>query len=226
MTCEIMNEAAAASVSVALEKSGVVAIIRGVYGDKLMRCARALYDGGIRLMEITYDATGAHSDSEISGFIAALKSALPSDAHIGAGTVTDVQKAILTREAGGEFIISPDVNTDVIKQTKALGMVSMPGALTPTEIMTAHNAGADYIKVFPAGLFGAEYIKAIKAPLSNLKLLAVGNIEPESVGDYMRAGVCGIGVGSGVVNKKYIDSGEYEKLTALARDFVNAVGIF
>ena len=112
---------------------------------------------------------------------------------------------------------------NVIKKTKELDMVSMPGALTPSEIQNAHRYGADFVKLFPITNMGIEYVKAIKAPLSHIKLLAVGGINEKNMNDYLKAGVCGFGIGSNIVNKKLIDSGDYDAITELTKKYVRVI---
>ena len=143
--------------------------------------------------------------------------------QIGAGTVLKTSQIALTREAGGKFIISPDTNPALIERTVALGMVSIPGALTPTEAQTAHRAGADFVKLFPITSLGAAYVKAIRAPLSHIRFLAVGGVDEHNMADYLRAGICGFGIGSNIVDRKKIESGDFAGVTALAKDFVDAL---
>ena len=118
------------------------------------------------------------------------------------------------------FIISPDCNVDVIRRTRELGMVSMPGVLTPTEIMTAHRAGADYVKLFPVGNLGVSYVKALRAPISHVKLMAVGGVNEGNIADFLAAGVYGVGVGGNLANKKWIEAGEFDKITETAKNMV------
>lgn len=217
----MMDESLRDAVISDIEKHKVIVIIRGVYGEELYKTAQAVYDGGVRLMEITFDATGKISESETSMMISELIKKLPNDTHIGSGTVIDVSKVEATRRGGGRFIISPDTNEEVIKRTRELGMVSIPGAITPSEVCNAHRYGADFVKLFPAGNFGPAYIKAIKAPLSHIKLLAVGGIEAVDLQSYEGTGVSGFGVGSPVIKLPFIKSGEYDKITALAKAFVD-----
>ena len=143
--------------------------------------------------------------------------------YIGAGTVLTREQVRLTKEAGGLFIISPNVDEAVIRETCALGLVSMPGALTPTEICNAHSFGADFVKLFPAGDMGVGYVKSVKAPLSHIKMLAVGGINEKTIASYLRTGVCGFGIGSNIVSKKMVDENDYQGITALAREFVAAI---
>ncbi len=200
-------------------KEKIITIVRGVEKEKLIPLAKALYDGGIRLMECTYDARGNTSDEEVASGIEMLSKHFGDKMAIGAGTVLTKKQVELTKNAGGKFIISPDTNTEIIKYTKELGMISIPGALTPTEIATASRSGADFVKVFPVNTMGSSYIKDVKAPLSNVKFLAVGGIDENNMREYMDAGVCGIGVGSGIVKKSLVDSDDFEAITELAKKY-------
>lgn len=207
----------------AIENNKIIAILRGIESDKLIPLAEAMYNGGIRLLEITFSADKNESDEKTAKNIEKLVSHFGDRMHIGAGTVLTEGQAELVKLAGGKFIISPDTNTAVIKKTRELGLVSIPGALTPTEIMAAHMAGADFVKLFPVSALGAEYVKAVKAPLSHIKLLAVGGIDEKNMSDYLAAGVCGFGVGSNIADKKLISSNSFDKITALAKKYVSAL---
>ena len=207
----------------AVEKYKLVAILRGVPEEKLTRVAQALYDGGVRLLEITYSPDGSVSDEETARCIGLLVKEFAGRMYIGAGTVLTREQVRLTKEAGGLFIISPNVDEAVIRETCALGLVAMPGALTPTEICNAHSFGADFVKLFPAGDMGVGYVKSVKAPLSHIKMLAVGGINEKTIASYLRTGVCGFGIGSNIVSKKMVDENDYQGITALAREFVAAI---
>lgn len=207
----------------AVEKYKLVAILRGVPEEKLVKVAQALYDGGVRLLEITYSPDGSVSDEETARCIGLLVKEFVGRMYIGAGTVLTREQVRLTKEAGGLFIISPNVDEAVIRETCALGLVSMPGALTPTEICNAHSFGADFVKLFPAGDMGVGYVKSVKAPLSHIKMLAVGGINEKTIASYLRTGVCGFGIGSNIVSKKMVDENDYQGITALAREFVAAI---
>ena len=207
----------------AIEKYKVITIVRGIESDKLIPLAEAMYDGGIRLLEITYSANGSTSDEETAKNIEMLSKHFEGRMFIGAGTVITEKQVELTKNAGGKFIISPDTYENVIKKTRELGMVSMPGALTPSEIQEASRFGADFVKLFPITNMGIEYVKAIKAPLSHIKFLAVGGINENNIDDYLKAGVSGFGVGSNIVNKKLVDSGDFASITDLARKYTQRV---
>lgn len=207
----------------AIKEHKLIAIVRGVESEKCLKVAQALYDGGIRLMEITYNQKAPEKWEETACTIGALAKAFAGKMYIGAGTVTCPELVELTASHGGQFIISPDVDADVIRLTRQLGMVSIPGALTPTEVMTAHKAGAHFVKLFPAGVLGTGYLKAVKAPLSHIDLLVVGNIDEKNITDYLAVGACGAGIGGNLVNKNWVEKGEFEKITQVAKALVAAV---
>lgn len=206
-----------------LLKEKIVVIVRGVEKEKLISLAEAVYKGGIRFLEVTFSASGIISDEETAANIKRLAEHFAGKMHIGAGTVLTEKQVELTKAAGGEFIISPDTDIAVIKKTKALGLISMPGALTPTEIKKAHNAGADFVKLFPISQLGADYVKAVKAPLSHIKLLAVGGVNMENISEYLNAGVCGFGIGTNITDKKMLAENDYEGIATKAKEYLKAV---
>ncbi len=201
----------------------IIVIVRGVERDKLIPLAEAMYEGGIRLLEITYSADKSVSDEETADRIKMLAEHFADRMYIGAGTVLTPYQVELTKKAGGRFIISPDCFEDVIKKTTELEMVSMPGALTPTEAQSAARAGADFVKLFPISDLGPAYFKAIKAPLSHIKFLAVGGVNEDNIQEYLDAGVCGFGLGSNIINKKMIAENDYTGITELAKKYVAKV---
>ena len=207
----------------AVKENKLIAIVRGVESDKCVKIAQALYDGGFRLMEITYDQKHPESWEQTAKAIGAVAKAFEGKMYVGAGTVTCTELVELTHKYGGQFIISPDVNEDVIRRTRELGLVSMPGALTPTEVMTAHRAGANFVKLFPAGNLGTGYVKAVKAPISHVDLLVVGGIDEKNVASFLAVGAAGAGVGGNLVNKAWVEAGAYEKITEVAKALVAAV---
>lgn len=206
-----------------MENSKVIAILRGVEGEDLLPAVEALYQGGIKLLEITFPQNEPGQFTDIAKQIEMLRTRYDNKMYIGAGTVTTAELVELTASAGGQFIVSPDAQQDVIGKTKELGLVSMPGAMTPTEILSAHKWGADYVKVFPAASLGVAYLKAIRSPISHVKLLAVGGIGSHNAREYLNAGVVGIGVGGELVDKKIIAAKEYDKLTVKAQELLAAV---
>lgn len=201
----------------------MIVILRGIEKEKIIPVAEAMYEGGVRLIEITYSADSKVSDEETAEYIKMLTQHFEDKMEIGAGTVLSTKQAILTKQAGGKFIISPDVNTEVIRKTKQLDMVSIPGAYTPTEIQAAHIAGADFVKLFPVVALGSDYVKAVKAPLSHIKFLAVGGVGLNNIEEYKKAGVCGFGIGSNIVDKKALEKNDYDKITQLAKKYIEII---
>ena len=207
----------------AIQKEKLIVILRGVPKAKLLTLAQAMYDAGIRLLEITYDATGKISDEETGENIALLARHFRDRMYIGAGTVLTEKQVNITKKAGGTFIISPNTDADVIRQTLALDMVSIPGAFTPTEAQTAHRLGADFVKLFPMDAMGASYLKAVRAPLSHIRFLAVGGIDELNIAEYLKAGACGFGVGSAIIPKNYLENEDYDAIKNLAQRFLAAI---
>ena len=211
------------SVKQAIKRYKLITIVRGVDKEKLESLAQAMYDGEIRLLEITYDASGAVSDEETAQSIRQLSESFEGRLIIGAGTVLTEKQVELTCSAGGKFIISPDTNEAVIKQTKRLGLISIPGALTPSEAQRAHLAGADFVKLFPITNLGVKYVKAIKAPLSHIDFLAVGGINENNMKEYLDAGISGFGVGANIVNKELLEKNDYRAIASLAEKYASVV---
>lgn len=207
-----------------VQETKVVAIVRGL-GSGYEQLAQALYDGGIRAIEVTFNQKDPTTWVQTTNAIRSIKKTMGEKMAVGAGTVTTEELTQLAFDAGAEFIVSPDTNEAVIRKTKELGMVSMPGALTPTEIRQAYAAGADFVKVFPAGTLGSGYIKAIRGPLNNIPLLAVGGVSEKNAGEFRKAGCVGVGVGGNLVNKDWIAQGQWDKITALAKELCASVNI-
>ena len=198
-------------------ESGLVAIIRSNRPQGLVETANALAEGGVTALEVTLTTPGALE--VISDLAASCKGAFA----VGAGSVLDRESARAAILAGAEFLVMPNLNIGTIEIAKRYGKVVCPGALTPTEIVNAQQAGADIIKIFPASSLGPEYIKAVRAPLPQIRLMPVGGINLENVSSYFKAGACAVGVGSSLVNGKLIDQGDWSSITKLARQYVQAI---
>ncbi|MBQ8357685.1 MAG: bifunctional 4-hydroxy-2-oxoglutarate aldolase/2-dehydro-3-deoxy-phosphogluconate aldolase [Clostridia bacterium] len=203
----------------AIQKHRIIVIARGLAREELLNTAEAMYRGGIRLLEVTFNACGNPSDEETAANIAALCERFQGRMHIGAGTVLRPDQVERAAKAGAEYIISPDAREAVIKKTRELGLVSLPGCFTPTECTTAWDFGADFIKIFPNSELKPSYIKALKAPLSHIRFLAVGGVNVDNLHEFMAAGACGIGIGNGIIDKKLVKAGDFDGITALARRF-------
>ena len=201
----------------------IIAIIRGIYGKDCRNLISALVKGGINLIEVTFDQANPESFKETQAAIEMINSDF-ENVYVGAGTVTDTMLVQMANDAGAKYIISPNVDVDVIKKTRDLGLVSIPGAMTPTEIRYARMSGADFVKVFPiSNLGGATYIKAVSAPLNNIPLLGVGGVNESNINELIKAGAKGAGVGGNLVNKKWIAESRFDEITTLAEKFCSEV---
>ncbi len=198
----------------------IVAIIRGFEPETCLRLAQAYKEGGIDRVEVTFNQREPQSWKDTAEAIRSIKKAFGRDIQVGAGTVLTPEQLHICEDAGGEFMVTPNVNPSLIRQCVADGLVAMPGALTPSEVVEAYDAGASYVKIFPAGSLGPGYIKAIKAPLSHIPLLAVGGIGPDNIAYFIKAGCVGAGVGGNLTNKEWIAAGAWDKITATAAALV------
>ncbi len=203
--------------------SKIVAIVRDIPCDRITALAEALEKGGITCIEVTFDQSSAQKQKETLDAIRAIREALGDRVCVGAGTVMTEEQVRLAAEAGAEYMISPNVDEKVIRLTKTLGKVSMPGAMTPTEIALAYEYGADIVKLFPAGALGAAYFKAVKAPLRHIRVMAVGGITPGNCAEFIEAGAVGIGVSGNLVSPKLVEEGRFEEITALAKEYTDAL---
>lgn len=195
----------------------MVAIIRASSSEQIVNVARALYEGGVDVLEVTFTVPN------VLEIIAAVKKELGKNVLIGAGTVLDTETARAALLAGAEFIVSPTVNTGVIQLCKRYDKLSLPGAFTPTEILTAWEAGADIVKVFPADVGGPNYLKAIHGPLPQIRLLPTGGVDLTTIDAFFKAGACAVGLGSALVEKKAVDTGDVARIKTLAQQYVAAV---
>lgn len=200
---------------------GVVAIVRLADLSQAVALSRALLDGGITALEFTL------TNPQALRAMAEVKAALPEfgegQAVLGAGTVLNPEAARQSIEAGAQFIVAPSTNFGTIQTCREAGVAVMPGALTPTEIVAAWEAGADVIKVFPARAFGPAYFKDLREPLPHLKLMPTGGVSVENAGEYIKNGAIAVGVGGNLVDKKLVAAGDWPAITAKAAAYVRAV---
>lgn len=201
----------------------IVAIVRGLKPEYIVRLGHAFEEGGIGLMEVTYNQKAPETWKDTAAAIEAMEKEFGDRVLVGAGTVITPEQVRMTYNAGGHYLVTPTTQPEIIRMGKGLGLGLYPGAFSPSEILEAFNAGADAVKVFPAGSLGPGYIKAVRAPLSHVPLMAVGGINEKNAADYMKAGCVGLGVGGNLVNKEWIENGEWAKVTALAKEFMKAV---
>ena len=206
-----------------VQQRKIVAIVRGLKPEYIVRLGHAFEEGGIGLMEVTYDQKAPETWKNTAAAIEAVEKEFGDRVLVGAGTVITPEQVSMTYNAGGHYLVTPTTQPEIIRMGKALGMGLYPGAFSPSEILEAWNAGADAVKVFPAGSLGPGYIKAVRAPLGHIPLMAVGGVNEKNAAEYMKAGCVGIGVGGNLVNREWIENGEWDKVTALAREFMKAV---
>jgi len=200
-----------------IETTGLVAVIRADSADQLVDAFRALKDGGIDIAEVTMTTPGAldviHQASQKLG----------KECVIGVGSVLDPETARAAILAGAQYVVAPTLNLGVIEMAHRYDKPVIPGGLTPTEIMTAWQAGADVVKVFPANHFGPQYFKDLLAPMPQLKLTPTGGVDLTTAADWIKAGAVCLGVGSSLVKKELIKSKDWAGLTKLAKQFVDVV---
>ncbi|CAN5484792.1 bifunctional 4-hydroxy-2-oxoglutarate aldolase/2-dehydro-3-deoxy-phosphogluconate aldolase [soil metagenome] len=201
-----------------IRETGIVPVIRAASEDEARKLIEAILAGGISIFEVTMTVPNAVS------LIKSLVADFGDQAIIGAGTVLDTEMAQNCLAAGAKFVVSPTLNLSVIETCRREKVAVFPGALTPTEIVAAWQAGADAVKIFPANAVGgASYLKAIKAPLPNIELMPTGGVTLATIGDFIRAGAIAVGVGSDLADTKAISAGEAEKVTQTARLYLEAV---
>ena len=197
---------------------GIIPVVRATSADEAMRAIDAIREGGVSVLEITMTVPGAIS------VIEQLAKNYGSDVLVGAGTVLDPETARACILNGAKFIVSPALNVETIECCRRYGVAVMPGALTPTEVVQAWTAGADFVKVFPAGaLGGASYLKALKAPLPQIELVPTGGVSLKTAADFIKAGASALGVGADLVDLKAIRDGQASIITERAKQYVEIV---
>jgi len=197
---------------------GVIPVVRATSADEAMRAIDAIREGGISVLEITMTVPGAVK------VIKEVATRYGNDALVGAGTVLDPETASACISSGAKFIVSPALNLETIARCRELDVAVMPGALTPTEVVQAWNAGADFVKVFPAGAVGGpSYLKSLKAPLPQIELVPTGGVSLKTAADFIRAGAAALGVGADLVDIKAIREGQSALITERAKQFIEIV---
>jgi len=201
-----------------IERVGLIPVLRARNAEQAHAVVRAMIAGGITVVEVTMTVPGAIE------LLKELKQEYGARLLLGSGTVTTAEEAEATIEAGAEFVVSPSLHPEVIAATKSNAKLSIPGALTPTEVVTAWRAGADYVKIFPcSAMGGASYLKSLLAPFPHLKLIPTGGVTLQSAESFIRAGARALGVGSDLVNLAAIDSGAPEFITETARAYLKVL---
>ena len=201
-----------------IERTGLIPVLRARSAAQAHAVVKAMIAGGVTVVEVTMTVPGAVD------LLRELKREYQAQLLLGAGTVTTASEVEATVEAGAEFIVSPSFHPEVVAKTRDLGKVSIPGALTPTEVITAWRAGGDYVKIFPcSAIGGASYLKALLAPFPELKLIPTGGVTLQTAESFLRAGAQALGVGSDLVNLAAIDEGRPETITETARAYLEVL---
>lgn len=207
-----------------IRQGKIIAIVRGMDQEKTVKIAQALYEGGVTMIEVTFNQKYPEKFHETADCIRAIREAMGDKMLVGAGTVTSTELVDMAAEAGALYMISPDTDEAVIQHTRELGLVSIPGAYTATEAKQAYLAGADFVKLFPCIGDAPAYVKALCAPLNHIPFLAVGGVNADNAAEFIKAGAVGVGVGSCLANKKWADAGDYHLITEEAKKFVKNIG--
>jgi 2-dehydro-3-deoxyphosphogluconate aldolase / (4S)-4-hydroxy-2-oxoglutarate aldolase len=201
-----------------LEAAGIIPVLRARSAKEALGVVEAMVAGGVTVIEVTMTVPGAID------VLKELKRSYGSKLLLGSGTVTDVAECAATIEAGAEFVVSPSLHMDVITETKKRDKVSLPGALTPTEVITAWRAGADFVKVFPcSAMGGASYLKSLKAPFPYLRLVPTGGVTLQTAASFLEAGASALGVGADLVNLQALADGKPEVITNTARGYIEVI---
>lgn len=202
-----------------IKETKIIAIVRGIQSKDIVETARALKNGGIKCVEVTFSPKSEEQSVDTLKSISMIKETFGTEMAIGAGTVLTPENVYRAKEAGAEYIISPNSDEEVIQATKRLGLISIPGAMTPSEAVNAYNWGADIVKLFPAASLGISYIKALMGPLNHIPFTAVGGVDAGNIQEFLKIGCIGVGVGGNLVNKKLIEEGNFAEITKLAKEY-------
>ena len=209
-----------------IKKEKFAAILRHVSPDYIESAARAVYKGGVRVFEITFDPSDKNTIDDTQKSISTIYEMYGNDVSVGAGTVLSVEFAKAAKEAGAQFIVSPCINSKVINYTKENGLLSIPGAFTPTEIMTAYEAGADIVKIFPVLPDNIGYLKTVMSPLSHIPFMPTGGISPNTIEDFLETGAIAVAAGATIVNQELLEAGKFSEIEANAKAHIDRVKSF
>lgn len=199
------------------KESKVIVVCRGIAEEEIVNVAQAMYDGGIRFMEVPFNQADPSSFASTARKIRAVREAMDGKMHVGAGTVITMEQFEIAKEAGAEIIVSPTMEEDIIIATKEAGLISMPGCATPSEMTKAYKLGADLIKLFPASVAGLKMVKEIRVPLNHLPLVCFGGVSTDNIKEVLATGVIGVGMASSILDNEALANKDYAKITALAK---------
>ena len=200
-----------------IAETGLVAILRGFGHNESLKAAEALVRGGVKALEVTYNTPGAEA------VLKELVKEFGQEAVVGAGTVMTTENLRSAIDSGASFILAPNFEESIVKETIAAGLLAIPGAFTATEVAAAHRSGAGMIKIFPVSSVGPQYIKDLRGPLNNIPLMPVGGVDLQNAADFIRAGSAALGVGGSLLKKELVAENRLAELTKLAEDYLRKI---
>jgi len=200
-----------------IRATGIVAIMRGIEEYKAVRAAEALLKGGVKAIEVTFNTPGADR------IIMSIHERFKEDVIVGAGTVTNPASAVRAMDCGAEFILAPNTDAEVIATVKKYGKVMVPGAFTATEVLKCYTCGADMVKIFPVSSVGPKYIGDLRGPYDYIEMMAVGGVNADNAGKFIKAGAAAVGAGGSLLDRKQLDDGNYQAIEELARRFTEEI---
>ncbi len=206
-----------------IKKQRFIVLLRHIEPKYIKKAARALYDGGARIFEVTFNPSSPTTVEDTQYCISEIIKMFGDEVSVGAGTVLSVEHAKAAYEAGAQFIVSPNTDEEVISYTKSSGMLSMPGAYTPTEVMNAYKLGADIVKIFPILPDGEAYLKNLVSPLSHIPFVVTGGVNPDTIEKFMKVGPVALAAGITMITKEMCEKGEFDKVTLLTQKHVKEI---
>ncbi len=206
----------------AIINEGLICIFRGIPREKLVDAAKAVYNGGVRVVEVAFNPADPNTAKTTAEYISTITREVPG-LTVGAGTVVNTDFVKVAYDAGAKFIFSPNLNEKVVKLTKELGMISIPGCFTPSECAAAYDAGADIIKLFPITIKDVDYVKGIMRPLNYIPFICVGGTNENTIEAFFEAGALGVGTGISILKPELIEAGDFDTITELAKIHVAKV---
>lgn len=203
-----------------VRKNHIIVALRGIPGEGMVSTAQALREGGIRMLEVTFDQKDPDCIRKTTAAIAAIRAALGDELRVGAGTVVSPEQAGAAVEAGAEYLLSPNLDLRVLAKAHSLGVEMIPGVFTPSEAEAAYQAGAALVKLFPGGALGLPYIKSLAGPLGHIPLMPMGGVDLNNLGDFLtQPNVAGVGIGSAIAKPALVKAGDFDGLRELARQY-------
>ena len=205
-----------------IHKHRIIVVARGLNDSEVVPFCEAILEGGIHLVEVPFNQRSENRLTETAKQISMIKETFGDKFLVGAGTVLTEAEVDAAVDAGATYILSPSFDEAVVKRAKARGVAALPGVMTPTEIQNAHLCGADMVKVFPTNVLGIGYLKAIRAPLSHIEMIAMGGVDESNIKDFLK--VCeAVGIGAGICNRALIDEGNYAEITRRAKAYTSQI---